>query len=722
METVATKLGDMVRLACCDPTSHTEACLNYLSYEIDGELAIITIDYPPVNALSADVRTGLGSALERAAEDAGVEAVIIACAGKTFIAGADITQFGTSSAQQKPLLSDLQRTIERFAKPVIAAIHGTALGGGLELALACSARIAAASAKVGLPEVNLGLLPGAGGTQRLPRLIGPAPAIEIMISGRHVPADEALRLGIVDVVADDARAAAITFARTALRENRRFACTIDRTDKVGDADPALFDAAREQAATKYRGRIAPLAIIECVRAACEKPAAEGLAFEKAEFARLFQSDQRKALMHYFSAEREARRIPGLTADVAAMPVEKVAVVGSGTMGGGIAMVFANAGIPVRLVDISSEALARGLGTIEKNYARSVDRGSLPRERAEQALALIGTTTRYEDLGDVDLVIEAVFEKMELKQEIFARLDAVTQPHAILASNTSSLDIDAIAAATNRPDKVLGMHFFAPANVMKLLENVRGKASSPQTLRTAMELGGRIGKVVALAGNCDGFIGNRMLQYYSAMSEFLMEQGATPEQIDRVAVDFGMPMGSPSMRDLTGMDTALLVRKAREAKLPPGERFSPILERMVAAGRIGQKAGRGFYRYEGREKFADPEVLDIIAGVARDLGIRQRSFTDEEVRDRLFMPLVNEGAKELEDGTALRASDIDVVWCNGYNFPTWRGGPMFWGQEAGLHRVRDIALQLGDELGPRWAPGPLLVDLAASGRTWKDAGY
>lgn len=696
--------------------------MNPLTYVIDGELAIITIDYPPVNALSADVRSGLGEALERAANDPAVQAMIVACAGKTFVAGADITQFGTPSATQKPLLSDLQRIIERSVKPVVAAIHGTALGGGLELALTCAARVADKSAKVGLPEVNLGLLPGGGGTQRLSRLTGPAHAIEIMTTGRHVPADEALRLGIIDAVADDAKAGAIAFARSALRENRSFSCVIDRQEKVSGVDPAIFEAAQKQAASKQRGRIAPLAIIECVRAACQLPAAEGLAFEKAEFAKLYQSDQRKALMHYFSAEREARKIPGLTADVAALPINQVAVIGSGTMGGGIAMVFANAGIPVRLVDISNEALGKGLGIIEKNYARSVERGSIPQERADRALSQITTTTRYEDLGDVDLVIEAVFEKMDLKKEIFARLDTVTPAHAILASNTSSLDIDAIASATKRPDKVVGMHFFAPANVMKLLENVRGKASSMQALRTAMELGGRIGKVVALAGNCDGFIGNRMLQYYSAMSEFLMEQGATPEQIDRVAVAFGMPMGSPSMRDLTGMDTALLVRKAREASLPPGERFSPILERMVAAGRIGQKVGKGFYRYEGREKFADPEVLDIIAGVARDLGIRQRTFSDEEVRDRLFMPLVNEGAKELEDGTALRASDIDVVWCNGYNFPTWRGGPMFWGQQAGLSRVHDLALQLRDEIGPRWAPGDLLADLAKSGRTWKDAGF
>jgi 3-hydroxyacyl-CoA dehydrogenase len=429
---------------------------------------------------------------------------------------------------------------------------------------------------------------------------------------------------------------------------------------------------------------------------------------------LFASPQHPALKYAFFAEREARKIPDVPKDAKPLPIQKVAIVGSGTMGGGIAMVFANAGFGVKLLDIDAAALERGMGVVKKNYAISVGRGSMTQARMDAALARISGTTRYDDLADSDLVVEAVFEKMDLKTQIFAELDRVTPAHCILGTNTSSLNIDTIAAATSRPGKVIGTHFFSPANVMKLMENVRGKASSAETIATVMTLGKQLGKVVVLAGNCDGFIGNRMLQYYTAQSELLMEQGASPEQIDRVAEAFGMPMGPVSMRDMTGMDVGLMVRKEREKTLPEGERFSPILERIVGAGRIGMKVGKGFYRYEGREKFADPEAIAIIEGVSKDLGITRRTFSDDEVRDQLFMPLVNEGAKELDDGTAIRASDIDTCWINGYGFPAHLGGPMYWGASIGLDKIHAMALKLGAANGPRWLPGTLLTRLVEQG--------
>jgi len=463
-----------------------------------------------------------------------------------------------------------------------------------------------------------------------------------------------------------------------------------------------------------------MVIIDCIEAATTMPAREALAYESARFKELFASDQRGALMHYFFAEREARKIPGLPADVSPTPITSAAVIGSGTMGGGIAMVFANAGIPVKLVDVSRDALDKGLGIVRKNYETSVGRGSMPRAKADAALALIDGTTDYDDLAGFDIAIEAVFEKMDLKKQIFARLDAVMKPGAILATNTSSLDIDQIASATERPEDVIGVHFFSPANVMKLQENVRGAKSSAQTIATVMELGKRLGKVAVLAGNCDGFIGNRMLQYYTGEAEFLLEQGATPEQIDRVATRFGMAMGPIAMRDMTGMDVGVLVRKERAKSLPEGERFSPILERLVGAGRLGLKVGKGFYRYEGRSPLPDPEAIEIIEQVSRDFGIERRSFTDEEVEARIFAPLVNEGAKELEDGTALRAGDIDVVWVNGYGFPAHKGGPMYWGERHGLGKIHALAVEAEQRNGPRWAPSKLLERLAREGKGWADA--
>lgn len=687
-------------------------------YEVDGEVAVLTVDYPPVNAASFAVRSGLAETLDRARSDDAVRAVVILGGGKTFIAGADITEFGTEKGKASPTLYDLQDMLEAYPKPVIAAIHGTALGGGLELALTCHARVAVASAKVGLPEVNLGILPGAGGTQRTPRLAGVEGAIDIVTSGKHIPAPKALEMGLIDAVVDDVRVGGIAFARDALSSGRSFVPVIERNEKITGIDPAVFAQARKTVGKKARGKIAPMVIIDCIEAACNSSATEGLAFEKAKFAELYASDQRAALMHYFFAEREARKVPGLTAE--AKPITSAAVIGAGTMGGGIAMVFANAGIAVTLADISDEALAKGMAMIRKNYGISVSRGSMTQAKMDQALSLISTAIDYADFAQADIVVEAVFEKMDLKKDIFARLDAVMKLGAILATNTSSLDIDQIAAVTKRPEDVIGVHFFSPANVMKLQENIRGAKTSDAVIATVMGLGKTLGKNVVLAGNCDGFIGNRMLQYYTGEAEFLMEQGATPEQIDRVAEKFGMPMGPISMRDMSGLDIGVLVRKERLKTLPPGERFSPILERLVERGRCGMKTGKGFYRYEGRDKSPDPETTQIIEDVANELGIERRSFTDEEIEFRLFAPLVNEGAKEIEDGTALRASDIDVAWVNGYGFPSHKGGPMFWGQQVGLDKIYEAALAAAERNGPRWAPGKLLERLAKEGKGWKDA--
>ncbi|MDF8334952.1 3-hydroxyacyl-CoA dehydrogenase NAD-binding domain-containing protein [Novosphingobium cyanobacteriorum] len=694
--------------------------MSAVAYEVDGEVAVLTVNYPPVNALSAATRTGLGEGIERAQADEAVKAIVILGGGKTFIAGADITEFGTEKSKAKPQLKDLQKMLENSPKLTIAAIHGTALGGGLELALTAHSRVAVASAKVGLPEVNLGILPGAGGTQRLPRLTGVEVGIDLITSGKHVPAAKALDLGVVDAIVDDVRTGAIAYAREALASGKTFVPVIERNEKITNVDPAVFAEARKTVGKKARGKIAPMVIIDCIEAACTRPAVEALAFEAEKFQELYASDQRGALMHYFFAERQARKIPGIPADIQPKPINSCAIIGAGTMGGGIAMSFANAGIPVTILDLSQEALDRGMGVVTKNYGISVSRGSMSQDKMDKALSLITPTTNYDDLAQCDIVIEAALERMDVKKEIFARLDKLMKPGAILATNTSYLSIDEIASATTRPGDVVGCHFFSPANVMKLLENVRSAVTSPETIVTVMEMGKRIGKVPVLAGSTEGFIGNRMLQYYTGEAEFLLEQGATPEQIDRVATRFGMAMGPLSMRDMAGMDMAAVSRKERSANMPAGERLSPILERLVAAGRCGQKTGKGYYRYEGREKFSDPETMEIIEGVAKEFGITRREFTDDEVEARLFAPLVNEGAKEIEDGTAIRASDIDVTWVNGYGFPVHRGGPMYWGEKYGLDKIYAMALEAEKRNGPRWAPGKLLERLAKEGKGWDAA--
>ena len=688
-----------------------------VAYETDGEVAILTVDNPPVNALGLSVREGLHAGVDRAKDDASVKAIVILCAGTTFIAGADIAEFGTPRATAEPRVRPLIAKLEESAKPVIAAIHGTALGGGLEVAMGCHWRIARRDAKVGLPEVSIGLLPGAGGTVRTPRLVGPELALEMCVAGKQYDAEFAAEAGLIDEVVDGAlRNCAVAFARSVIAEAPPLRVTSRLDEKVRGVDTQIFADFRKKLGRKIRGQFAPEMNIRCVEKACTASFEEAYAFEQAAFQECMQGPQRAALIHLFKAEREARKIPGL-GDARPLPVGKVAVVGSGTMGGGIAMCFANVGTPVRLLDVSDEALERGMTRVSGNYATSVARGSTTQEDADAALGLIEPGTDLAAVADADLVIEAVFEDMRLKKDLFATLDTLAPPHAILASNTSSLDIDAIAGSTSRPEKVIGTHFFSPANVMKLLENVRGSRSSPETIVTVMALGKTIGKVPVLAGNCDGFIGNRMFQFYNNAWEYLLEEGATPEQIDRAALDFGMAMGPVAVRDLAGLDVACLVRKARAPTIPKEERISPILERLVAMGRYGQKTGAGLYRYEGRNPVSDPDMLALVEEVAAELGVRRRTVADEEIMPRMLYPLINEGAKILEEGIALRASDIDVVYCHGYGFPKHLGGPMYWGEQQGFDRIVAMMEELSKRFGHRYRPAPLLVKLAAEGKGW-----
>ena len=683
----------------------------------EGPVLVVEMHNPPVNALSVAVREGLMAALVAGAQDASIEALVVSGAGGTFCGGADINEIGSGAALKAPMIADVQAQIEASRKPIVAAITGVALGGGFEIALTCHARTMAPAARVGLPEVKLGLIPGAGGTVRFTRLAGPVAALEAITSGTQIPAARARELGLVDELAEDALTAAVSLAHRLAVAKQPLRIASELQERIREVNPAVFAEARKKLESRARGQLAPFRIVDCIEAACVRPQLEALRLERQYFMECRDSAQRQALVHMFFAEREARRIPGLPGDVKPLPIRSAAVIGAGTMGGGIAMNFANAGIPVTLLELSGEALERGLALVRKNYATSVARGSFTQEGADRALSLVRGVTSYDELQTADILIEAVFEDLKVKQDVFARLDKVAAAHAILATNTSTLDIDAIAAATSRPQQVVGTHFFSPANVMKLLENVRGAKSSPQTLATVMGLGKTLGKVAVLAGNCDGFIGNRMLGFYGLEAEFLLEEGATPGQIDRVIEGFGFAMGPLAVRDLAGNDIGFMIRKSR--KLPADERYSPILERLVAQGRLGQKTGKGFYRYEGRTRIPDPEVTTLIEGVSRDLKIQRRQIADQEILDRLLHPLVNEGARIVEEGIAARASDIDVVYVNGYGFPAWRGGPMYWAQRAGLTRVVATMRRLTLTHGARWAPAPLLESLAVSGQGWTD---
>ena len=680
-----------------------------VSLERDGEIAVLTVDNPPVNALSWHVREGLHDGLRRAVDE-GAAAIVLICAGRTFIAAADISEFG--GPPRGAALPEVQAAMEDAPVPVVAAIHGTALGGGLEVALCAHYRVALSSAKFGLPEVNLGLLPGAGGTQRLPRLVGVEKALDMMTSGRHIGSAEAVAGGLVDEVVDegthdDLLAAAVAFARRAVAEGMPLARVRDRNELVEAArgDTEVFARFRASLARKARGFLAPEYNIRCIEAAVDLPFDEGIAVERRLFTELVTGPQSAAQRYYFFAERAANKIPDIPKDTPTVDVRRVGVLGAGTMGGGIAMNFANVGIPVTIVERDQESLDRGLGVVRKNYERS--RSTTP-EQVDQRMALLDGSTDKADFADCDLVIEAVFENMELKKSVFAELDQICKPGAVMASNTSFLDIDEIASATSRPESVIGMHFFSPANVMKLLENVRGAASSPTAIATAMAVGKRIGKVAVLAGNCDGFIGNRMLAQRRWEADRLILEGATPEQVDRVLYDFGLPMGPFAMSDLAGLDIGW------DAETSSG---STIRELMCESGRRGQKNGRGYYVYDPdtRERSADPEVVEIIRRFAAAKGVEQREVSDEEVLERCLYPMVNEGAKLLDEGIAIRGSDIDVVWVNGYGWPMYRGGPMYWADSIGLNEVAGAIERYAETLGGRhWELAPLLERLAARG--------
>jgi len=679
-----------------------------------GDVALVIVDNPPVNALSWHVRQGLFDGITRAVDD-GASAVVVICDGRTFIAGADISEFG-GGAPQAVGLQDVQSKMEDAPVPVIAAIHGTALGGGLEVALCAHYRVATADAKFGLPEVNLGLLPGAGGTQRLPRLTGVPKALEMMTSGRHIGTGEALEAGLVDDVVEggqgELRDAAVAFARRAVAENLPLLRVRDRDDKVAEArgNDQLFADFRVSIARKTRSFLAPEYNIRCIEAAVNLPFEEGLKVEGRLFMELMTGPQSSAQRYAFFAERAANKIPDIPKDTPLIDIRTCGVLGAGTMGGGIAMNFANVGIPVTIVERNQEALDKGLAVVRRNYERSASRGSIPAEAVDERMALITGSTDKADFADCDIVIEAVFEDMELKQSIFRELDEICKPGALLASNTSALDVNEIAAVTSRPESVIGMHFFSPANVMKLLENVRGDKSSDSVVATTMAIGKRIGKVPVMVGVCPGFVGNRMLFMRGAEAERMILEGATPAQVDRVLYDFGFPMGPFAMSDLAGLDVGWKEETSSS---------STVREVLCESGRRGQKNGRGYYVYdpETRTPTPDPEVEQLIRDFAVGKGIEQREVTDQEVLERLLYPMVNEGAKILDEGIAIRGSDIDVVWVNGYGWPVYRGGPMYWADQVGLAEIVEKIRGYRDSLGGRhWELSPLLERLAAEGGT------
>jgi 3-hydroxyacyl-CoA dehydrogenase len=670
------------------------------------------LDNPPVNALSHHLREPLDAALKAERDDSSVKAIVLACAGRTFVAGADITEFG--KPQKAPSLRDLIDTLESIkTKPTVAAIHGTALGGGLELALGCHFRVADKGARLGLPEVKLGILPGAGGTVRLPRIVGPEKAVAMIVSGTPIGALEAEEAGLVDALVDNLVADAVAFAREAAETNRPLVAVRDRTARIEAAqtDMSGFEKAAAEATKKTRGLEAPLACAEAVRNAITMKFDDALDAERRTFERLVAGDQSKAQRHLFFAEREAARVEGVGKEVRPREIRKAAVIGAGTMGGGIAMSFVNGGIPVTILEMSKEALDRGLGVIDRNYGISVSRGSLSPEAHKKRMAMFTPTTSYDDLADADIIIEAVFEEMAVKKEVFTKLDAIAKPGAILASNTSYLNINEIAATTKRPADVLGMHFFSPANVMKLLEIVRGDKTAPDVLATALATAKKIGKVPVVVGVCNGFVGNRMLGARNDESENLLLEGASPEQVDKVFTDFGWPMGPFAMWDLAGLDIGWRNRKAHG-------KTAVIGDALCEMGRYGQKTGAGVYLYEkgSRTPTPDPEVVKLIDEKAREAGINRRTISAEEITERTLYPMINEGARILEEKIAARPSDIDIVWINGYGFPIGKGGPMFWADLMGLKKIAERLEYWHGKTGKDvFAPAPLLKKLAAEGK-------
>jgi len=688
------------------------------------DIGIITIHNPPVNALSPGVPEGILEAVERIDKDDSINAAVLIGGGRTFVAGADIKEFGklTSGKRQRGagMLPMLLR-IEDCRKPIVMAIHGTAFGGGLELAMAGHYRVAAASAQVGQPEVKLGIIPGAGGTQRLPRLAGIAAAVEMCAEGKPISAEQALKLGIVDrLIEGDLLTGALAFAREVA--GKPVPRTRERNGKLGTAEKnaPIFAAARETALKKQRGLMAPLAAIEAVEAAPKLPFEKGSEVEQKLFADCLFSDQSKALIHVFFGEREVAKIPDVPKETPLIPVNSAAVVGAGTMGGGIAMVLANAGIPVLLKEADQTALDRGIATIKKNYASSVKRGRLTQQFVDDCSQRIQPTLSYEGFSSADLVIEAVFEGMALKKEVFKELDRVCKPGGILASNTSTLSIDEIASSTSRPEFVIGTHFFSPANVMRLLEVVRGKATAKEVIATCMQLSKKLGKVAVLVGNCMGFVGNRMFGPYRREAQFLVEEGASVEAVDNALYEFGMAMGPLATGDLAGLDVGWRIRKEYRHLQKPGVRQPFCEDKLCELGRYGQKTGAGWYKYdEQRRQASDPEVARLIAGWVAEAGIPQRQISAEEILDRCIYALVNEGARILEEGFALRAVDIDIIYLNGYGFPAYRGGPMWYADTVSLKKVYERICEFHKQHGETWTPSPLLKQLAEQGKTFAE---
>ncbi len=687
-------------------------------------VAVITINNPPVNALSPGVPEGIAAAFAKIETDDSVKAVVLIGGGRTFVAGADINEFGKITSGKGMCLDEIKPMllgVENCRRPVVMAIHGTAFGGGLELAMAGHYRVAVASALVGQPEVKLGLIPGAAGTQRLPRLAGVAKAVEMCAEGNAVKAEDALKCGILDrLIEGDLLAGAIAFANEVA--GKPAPKTRERNGKLGapEENAGVFAAARENARRKQRNFIAPLAAIDAVEAATKFPFEQGCEEEQKLFTKCLFSDQSKALIHVFFGEREVGKIPDVPKETPVIPVNSVGVVGAGTMGGGIAMVFANAGIPVLLKESDPVALERGLGSIQKNYANSVKRGRFTQQFVDERLRLIQPTLRYDGFTKVDMVVEAVFEGMALKKEVFAELDGVCKPGAILASNTSTLNIDEIASATSRPQAVIGTHFFSPANVMCLLEIVRGKATGKDVIATCMQLSRKLGKIGVLVGNCMGFVGNRMFGPYRREAQFLVEEGASIEAVDNALYEFGMSMGPLATGDLAGLDVGWRIRKEYRHLQKPGLRQPFTEDRLCELGRFGQKTGAGWYKYdENRKASPDPEVAALIRKWTTEAGIPQRQISAEEIVDRCLYTLVNEGARILEEGYALRAVDIDIIYLNGYAFPAYRGGPMWYADTVGLKKVYERIREFQQRHGEWWEPAPLLKGLAEQGKTFAE---
>ncbi|MHC4049044.1 3-hydroxyacyl-CoA dehydrogenase NAD-binding domain-containing protein [Bradyrhizobium sp. 25ACV] len=681
--------------------------------ERHDEVGIVTVDSPPVNALSAAVRGGILECIKAAIADPAIKGIVLTCAGRTFIAGADITEFG--KPPKAPALNDVLAEIENSPKPVVAAIHGTALGGGLEVALACHFRVAVKEARLGLPEVKLGLLPGAGGTQRLPRAVGPELAVKMIVGGDPIGAAEALKNGLIEEIIEGPASGGEAFVRKLLAEKRPLRRLRDDDSKIAaaKADRSIFTNAVAAMTKKSRGLEAPFAAADAVGYAIDLPFDEGLKKEREGFLKLVASDQSKAQRYAFFAEREAAKIAGVPDGTKSRPVNRVAILGAGTMGGGIAMSFANAGVPVTLIETGEEQLKRGMGIMQKNWEATAARGGIPADAPAKRMALINGVVGIENVGDADLVIEAVFETMAVKKEVFGKLDQYVKPGAVLASNTSYLNIDEIAKSTKRPQDVLGMHFFSPANVMKLCEIVRADKTAPDALVTAVNIARKIAKVPAVVGVCDGFVGNRMLAQRGKQSEKLLFEGALPQQVDAVVTKFGMPMGPFAMGDLAGLDIGWRSRKDRGIK-------SEIADALCEAGRFGQKTGKGYYKYEAgsRSALPDPEVEKLIDETLARLGHKKRVVSDDEILERMMYPMINEGAKILEEGIAARPSDIDVVWLYGYGWPIYRGGPMFWADSVGLKHIADrLAFYAKETNDPSLEPAPLLKKLAAEGKTF-----